>query len=122
MKVVSIGWLGIKTPHAVAMTAFFREVLQLEEIHRSRGEWRFRTEDGTELHVYGPEEHNHDYFGSGPVVGLRVDDFTEARSRLIDAGIEFLYPEPQRKDEVAWQHFRGPDGNIYELIGPTGAG
>jgi hypothetical protein len=122
MKVVSIGWLGVKTPHAGAMGAFCRDVLQLEEIHASPGDWRFRTGDGAEVHVYGPEEHDHDYFGSGPVVGLRVNDFAEARSRLVDAGIEFLYPEPQQKDDLAWQHFRGPDGNIYEIIGPIGAG
>ena len=118
MKVLSIGFLGIKTPHALAMSAFYREVLRLEEIHASPGDWRFRTGDGTEVHVYGPEEHDHDYFGSGPVVGLRVDDFAAARSRLVEAGIEFLYPEPQRNGEVAWQHFRGPDGNIYEIVGP----
>jgi hypothetical protein len=90
----------------------------LEEIHTSPGDWRFRTQDGTEVHVYGLDERAHDYFRSGPVVGLRVDDFRAARSRLVQAVIEFLYPEPQRKGEIAWQHFRDPDGNIYELIGP----
>jgi hypothetical protein len=38
------------------------------------------------------------------------------------AGIEFIYPEPQRAGGRAWQHFRGPDGNIYEVIGPDDQG
>jgi hypothetical protein len=33
------------------------------------------------------------------------------RDRLRDAGIELLgEPGP------TWQHFRGPDGNVYELV------
>ena len=26
--------------------------------------------------------------------------------------------EPQRADGQMWQHFRAPDGNVYEIIGP----
>ena len=34
------------------------------------------------------------------------------------AGIEFIYyPEPQRASGRIWQHFRAPDGNVYEIIG-----
>ena len=60
----------------------------------------------------------HDFFGSGPVVGFAVDPFAAARAALVSAGIEFIYPEPQRQGGRAWQHFRAPDGNIYEIIGP----
>jgi hypothetical protein len=35
------------------------------------------------------------------------------------AGIEFI-GEPQRDAGVAWNHYRGPDGNVYEIIGPAG--
>jgi hypothetical protein len=28
-----------------------------------------------------------------------------------------IYPEPQRANGQAWQHFRAPDGNVYEIIG-----
>jgi hypothetical protein len=46
-----------------------------------------------------------------------VQSFKTAREAMIAAGIEFIYPEPQRKDGRAWQHFRAPDGNVYEIIG-----
>jgi len=78
--------------------------------------------DGTEAHVYGSDEHDHEFFGSGPVVGFSVDSFKEASEAMAKAGIDFLYPQPQRKNGRAWQHFRAPDGNVYELIGPDDMG
>ena len=37
---------------------------------------------------------------------------------MIDAGIAFI-GEPQRDGGSAWNHYRGPDGNVYEIIGPN---
>ncbi len=51
------------------------------------------------------------------VVGLWVDDFDETRARMSAAGIQFI-GEPQRDGSTAWNHYRGPDGNIYEIMGP----
>jgi hypothetical protein len=33
----------------------------------------YRLGDGTEVHVYGPPDEFHDFFGDGPVVGFAVD-------------------------------------------------
>ena len=52
------------------------------------------------------------------MVGLAVDSFRAAQAALTTARVEFLDPEPQRADGRAWQHFRAPDGNVYEIIGP----
>jgi hypothetical protein len=30
--------------------------------------------------------------------------------------------EPQRANGLAWQHFRAPDGDVYEIIGPDDPG
>lgn len=118
MVVRSLGWLGVRTPHAAAMNAFYRDVLQLETIlDRPDATW-FRLADDTEVHVYGPADEDHDFFGTAPVVGFAVDSFRAAHAALTAAGIEFLYPEPQRAQGRAWQHFRAPDGNVYEIIGP----
>jgi hypothetical protein len=46
----------------------------------------------------------------------------DVHAAMTAAGIEFIYPEPQRAGGRAWQHFRGPDGNIYEVIGPDDQG
>jgi catechol 2,3-dioxygenase-like lactoylglutathione lyase family enzyme len=117
MNIRSLGWLGVRTANASAMSAFYRDVLGLEVIREQPGATWFRMGDGTEAHVYGPEDPHHDFFGSGPVVGFEVESFKAARNAMIAAGIEFIYPEPQRKDGRAWQHFRAPDGNVYEIIG-----
>ncbi len=62
------------------------------------------------------------FFGSAPVIGFAVDSFPDVHAAMTAAGTEFIYPEPQRAGGRAWQHFRGPDGNIYEVIGPDDQG
>jgi catechol 2,3-dioxygenase-like lactoylglutathione lyase family enzyme len=78
---------------------------------------RFALADGTEVHVYDDQDTFHEFFGSAPVIGFWVDSFAETHARMTLAGTEFLYPEPQREAGKAWQHFRAPDGNVYEIIG-----
>jgi catechol 2,3-dioxygenase-like lactoylglutathione lyase family enzyme len=118
----SLGWLGVRTGEAPAMTAFYRDVLQLEVILERPGATWFRLGDGAEVHVYGPEDEDHDFFGSAPVIGFAVDSFEDVHAAMTVAGIEFIYAEPQRAGGRAWQHFRGPDGNVYEVIGPDDQG
>jgi catechol 2,3-dioxygenase-like lactoylglutathione lyase family enzyme len=118
VKVLSIGWLGVRTDNDSAMSAFFRDVLRLEPIQGGGAGHRFHLRDGTEAHVYPGDDIDHDFFGNGPVVGFAVASFATARAALVAAGIEFVYPEPQRFGGRAWQHFRAPDGNVYEIIGP----
>jgi hypothetical protein len=74
--------------------------------------------DGAEVHVYGSDDTEHTFFGSGPVIGFEVQSFRAAQEALLQAGTEFIYPSPQRARGKAWQHFRAPDGNVYEIIGP----
>jgi catechol 2,3-dioxygenase-like lactoylglutathione lyase family enzyme len=114
-----LGWMGVRTAAADAMVGMYRDALGLEVVHEGAGSTWFRTGDGTQIHVYGPTDDDHDFFGSGPVVGLSVERFEPARAALEAAGIEFVYPEPQRAGGIAWQHFRAPDGNVYEIIGPA---
>jgi catechol 2,3-dioxygenase-like lactoylglutathione lyase family enzyme len=114
----SIGWLGVRTENAAGMIGLFRDVLGLEVIQSDSTSTRFKLPDGAEVHVYNTRDVDHAFFGQGAVVGLRVESFALARATMLCAGIEFLYPEPQRQDGQAWQHFRGPDGNVYEIIGP----
>ena len=53
---------------------------------------------------------------AAPVVGLVVDDFDATRQAMVAAGIAFI-GEPQRDGGSAWNHYRGPDGNVYEIMG-----
>jgi catechol 2,3-dioxygenase-like lactoylglutathione lyase family enzyme len=118
VKVLSLGWLGVRTPQFEAMSAFYRDVLQLEVAQEDSSSARFLLADGAEVHVYSGEDGFHEFFGSAPVVGFWVDSFAQAQARMLEWGIEFLYPEPQRHAGRAWQHFRALDGNVYEIIGP----
>lgn len=117
MKVTRLGWMGARTRHFDRMNAFYRDVLGLDVLSIDDSSGRFALQDGTEVHVYGPLDEHHQFFGQGPVVAFEVDDFAVAQSRLRAAGVEFMYPEPQRAAGRIWQHFRAPDGNVYELIG-----
>jgi catechol 2,3-dioxygenase-like lactoylglutathione lyase family enzyme len=117
VSVKGLRWLGVRTANAEAMSAFYRDVLKLEVLREQPHDSRFALTDGTEVHVYGDEDRFHRFFGTAPVIGFFVDSFAETHERMTRAGVEFLYPEPQREAGRAWQHFRAPDGNVYEIIG-----
>ncbi len=116
VKVEGLGWLGIRTERFEETARFFREVMGLEETRRERDVVGFAFPDGAEMEVWRPEDEFHSFFGTGPVVGLRVDDVEEARAAMEAAGVEFLGPVQRSEGAAAWSHFRGPDGNVYEII------
>jgi catechol 2,3-dioxygenase-like lactoylglutathione lyase family enzyme len=120
MKVTGLGWMGTKTRQFDSVITFYRDVLNLGVLSIDDESGRFKLDNGTEVHVYGPNDGDHEFFGNGPVVAFEVDSFAVARNRLLSAGIEFIYPEPQRASGRIWQHFRAPDGNVYEIIGNDG--
>ena len=115
MSIQSLVWMGVRTPRFAATVAFYRDVMGLPVIRQAPDAVWFRLDNGTELHVYSPGDDDHDFFGAGPVVGLEVDDFAAVRARMIAAGVEFI-GEPQREGGTVWNHFRGPDGNVYEIM------
>jgi predicted enzyme related to lactoylglutathione lyase len=115
VEVAGLGWLGIRTTRFEETVRFFEVVMSLEVTRREQEVVGFRFPDGAELEVWRPEDRFHDFFTTGPVVGFRVDDADEARERMEAAGVEFLTPV-QRSEEASWSHFRGPDGNVYEII------
>ena len=115
MEVEGLGWLGIRTERFEETARFFREVMGLEETRRERDVVGFAFPDGAEMEVWRPEDEFHSFFGTGPVVGLRVGDVEAARVAMEAAGVAFLGPV-QRSERAVWSHLRGPDGNVYEII------
>jgi catechol 2,3-dioxygenase-like lactoylglutathione lyase family enzyme len=116
----SLGFLGVRTAAFAATTALYRDVLGLTPVLERPGPAWFRAADGAQIHVYDATDADHAFFDRGPVVGLVVDDFDAARAAMVEAGIEFI-GDPQRDGGTAWNHYRGPDGNLCEIIGPDGA-
>ena len=115
--VQSLGFLGVRTAAFDETVALYRDILGLTPILVEPDAVWFRAADGAQIHVYGPTNDDHDFFDAGPVVGLVVDDFDATR-----AG------DGRRRDRVhrraaadagvgVWNHYRGPDGNVYEIMG-----
>ncbi len=117
----SLRFLGVRTGAFDATVALYRDALALQPVLERRGAAWFRAADGASIHVYDTSDEDHDFFDHGPVVGFEVDDFEAARAALLVAGVSFI-GEPQRDGGVAWNHYRGPDGNVYEIIGPDRSG
>ena len=116
----SLRFLGVRTAAFEPMVALYRDILGRLRPRRAGRRLvprsRRRVDPCVRRERRGPR-----VLRGGPVVGLEVEDFDAARRRWSPAGIAFV-GEPQRDGRVAWNHFTGPDGNVYEIIGPDRAG
>jgi catechol 2,3-dioxygenase-like lactoylglutathione lyase family enzyme len=110
MEVTGLGWCGTRTSRDDKPAHFYEHVLGLRPVHAEPGLRVFELPDGRNVEVFGLGYPGREHFGPGPVVGFAVRDLPAAVRELQDAGVELLgEPGP------TWQHFRGPDGNVYEL-------
>jgi catechol 2,3-dioxygenase-like lactoylglutathione lyase family enzyme len=111
MQIIGLGWLGTRTARADALVDFYRHVLGLPVTHQEEGFWVFALPDGRNVEVFADDYEGKEHFDTGPVTGFAVRDLPAAVEELRAAGVELLgEPGP------TWQHFRGPDGNVYELV------
>jgi len=101
------------------MTRFVGGTLELSKVHVEPGFAVFRLPNGDSVEVFGPGDREHEHFDTGPVVGFLVDDVKEARTDLEAAGIAFIGPVHEADDGGSWSHFKGPDGNVYEITAPA---
>jgi catechol 2,3-dioxygenase-like lactoylglutathione lyase family enzyme len=118
IDVRGLAWLGTRTERFAETATFFGDVLGLPVLLERPGQVVFGLADGGAVEVFAPDEPEHRHFTTGPVAGFLVDDVDAARAELAAAGLELIGPAG-RGDEPGevWQHFRGPDGNVYELTG-----
>lgn len=118
MRIKGISWVGVKTDEFATLGSFCKSVLGLPVLLERPDFLVFRMPDGDQLELFGPKaEHPPAQFANNRVVcGFLVDDIDGARRELEQAGIELIgTPERNSKSGYAWQHFRGPDGLVYEL-------
>ena len=116
MGASGIVWGGIRTERFDDAVAFFTDVMGLPVDEKQSGFASFKLANGDKFEVFGPEDSDHDFFTTGPVIGFGVEDVDATRSQLEDAGVEFVAPT-QAEGEYRWAHFRGPDGAIFEIAG-----
>ncbi len=111
MEITGLGWCGTRTERAAELAYFYEHTLGQRLVYAEPGFWVFELADGRHVEVFSPEYPGKKHFGTGPVIGFAVRDLPVAVEELRSAGVELLgEPGP------TWQHFRGPDGNVYELV------
>jgi catechol 2,3-dioxygenase-like lactoylglutathione lyase family enzyme len=101
MEITGLGWCGTRTDRSGELVYFYEHILGLRLVYTEADFSVFELPDGRHVEV----------FSTAPVAGFAVRDLPAAVGELRSAGIELLgEPGP------TWQHFRGPDGNVYELV------
>jgi catechol 2,3-dioxygenase-like lactoylglutathione lyase family enzyme len=111
MEITGLGWCGTRTDRPSELANFYEQVLGLRPVHTEADFWVFQLPDGRNVEIFGPGYPGTAHFPAAPVVGFAVRDLPAAVAELRAAGVELLgAPGP------TWQHFRGPDGNVYELV------
>jgi catechol 2,3-dioxygenase-like lactoylglutathione lyase family enzyme len=111
MDIVGLGWLGTRTRNAAALAAFYQDVLGLRPTHTEPGFWVFTLPSGYNVEVFDESYAGKEHFDTGPVGGFAVRNLAAAVAELRAAGVELV-----GEAGPTWQHFRGPDGNVYELV------
>jgi hypothetical protein len=114
----TVSFVGLRTSSFDAMRQLYAEAYRLSILHEGPGVVWFALADRAELHLYAESDEYHSFFGAGPVVGLLVDDYLGMVQRLSDQGVEWI-TQPDTAGGRTWRHYRAPDGNVYEVMGPA---
>lgn len=107
-------WAGTRTARHEQMSRFLADVLAIPVVFEVPGYVVHQLPDGAQVEVFTPDDPDHEHFTTGPVPGLLVDDVATANRALVAAGIELLGPLHEEQGH-AWQHFRAPDGHVWEV-------
>jgi catechol 2,3-dioxygenase-like lactoylglutathione lyase family enzyme len=118
MEIKAIHWLGVRTDRHEELIDFFHGVLGLRRAFEEGAMTGFRAKNGDTIEVFSFDDEEHTFFTTGPVAGFLVEDVPAARDELLAAGVELL-GDVRSDAGWVWQHFRAPDGNVYEITGRT---
>jgi len=81
-----------------------------------------KARNGDTVELFGHASKYNTHFTSAPVVGFQVEDIEGARTELVENGIRLVGGIKHGNDGSTWQHFKGPDGNIYEITSTSRKG
>jgi hypothetical protein len=119
VRVLGISWLGVALDDVAPMRAFALETLGLEVDHEDGANLvALRCANGDRVELFGPHgPRAPGQFDENEIVaGFLVDDIERAREELAAAeGVELVGELQVMESGHAWQHFRAPDGRVYEL-------
>lgn len=117
MRIKGVSWAGIKTDQFEAMANFFRTTAGLEVALEQPDFIVFRLPDGDKLEIFGPRgpDPTEQFARNEVVAGFLVEDIQKATAELRQAGAEIIGDQHAGAGGYAWQHFRTPDGKVFEL-------
>ena len=115
VKVTGLAWLGTRTEEFDEMCRLYGEVFGLPRVARAPGFAAYRLPSGDLVEVFRPDFEGQEHFTTGPVAGFAVEDIDAARAEMAANYIEFIGETNGEPGQYRWAHFRGPDGNVYEL-------
>jgi hypothetical protein len=126
VEVKGIRWLGVGTERVSVMRSFAIDVLGFRVAGEDTEHFvELEMPDGAKFELFGrPAVAESPWlFESNTVVaGFLVDDIEAARDELAQAAnVELLGELHRLPDGYAWQHFRAPDGHVYELTADPAA-
>jgi catechol 2,3-dioxygenase-like lactoylglutathione lyase family enzyme len=126
VEVKGIRWIGVATDNVSQTRSFAVEVLGLRVVGQESEDFvELDMGDGAKLELFGPAAAADGpwLFASNPVVGgFLVDDIEAARDELAGTpDVELLGELRVLPGGYAWQHFRAPDGHVYELTADPSA-
>jgi hypothetical protein len=126
VEVQGIRWLGVGTERVSLMRSFAIDVLGLRVVGQDTEHFvELAMRDGAKLELFGPAAVADSpwLFESNPIVaGFLVDDIEAARDELARTpNVELLGELRVMPGGYAWQHFRAPDGHVYELTADPAA-
>jgi hypothetical protein len=126
VQVKGIRWVGVGTERVSQMRSFAIDVLGMKVVGEDTEQFvELDMADGAKFELFGPAAHTDSpwLFESTPVVaGFLVDDIEAARAELARTpNVELLGELQVLPNGYAWQHFRAPDGHVYELTADPGA-
>jgi catechol 2,3-dioxygenase-like lactoylglutathione lyase family enzyme len=116
MDVRGLDWVGTRTSRFRESVDFFEQVLGLRVGTAEPDFVRLDLPDASCVEVFGPNDRDHLYFTTGPAVGFLVDDIEAARHELVRHHLELLGATAGTPGGARWQHFRAPDGYVYEVV------
>lgn len=115
MIVKAIRWVGIHTEHLEEMRAFAADVLGLQVVNETDQFVETLAANGDRVELFASSWDEKQFPTARNVVGFLVDDMDAARRELVASGVELVGDLHVLENGYAWQRFRGPDGQEYEL-------
>jgi catechol 2,3-dioxygenase-like lactoylglutathione lyase family enzyme len=106
-------WVGVRTSRFRETCEFYEKGLGLPALYEETGFRAYDLSNGDRIELFSEDYAGQEHFDTGPVVGFLVEDIVDARAELEKLGIEFIGPIHGNRRK--WSHFRGPDGNVYEI-------